>query len=74
MADQTLSSIEVKSTPSGADITVDDKYVGDTPSTLKLAAGDHKVKVEKSGFKIWEKTLTVSAGTFVTVNPTLDKE
>ena len=74
MADQTLSSIEVKSTPGRADITVDDKYVRDTPSTLKLAAGDHKVKVEKSGFKIWEKTLTVSAGTFVTVNPTLAKE
>jgi hypothetical protein len=65
-ADASLSSIELKSSPYGADITVDDKYVGTTPSTLKLAAGDHKIKLEKNGFKTWEKTLTVSAGASVT--------
>jgi hypothetical protein len=74
VADPTLSSIELKSTPDGADITVDDKYVGNTPSTLKLAPGDHKIRLEKSGFKAWEKTLTVSAGATVTINHTLDKE
>jgi hypothetical protein len=68
-----LSSVDVKSTPDGADITVDDKYVGSTPSTLKLPAGDHKIKLEKSGFKTWERTLSVSAGASATVNPTLDK-
>lgn len=72
--DPLLSSVEVKSTPDGADITVDDKYMGSTPSTLKLAAGDHKIKLEKSGFKTWERTLTVGAGATATVNPTLDKE
>src|SRR5271170_3674053 len=72
--DALLASIEVKSTPDGADITADDKYVGSTPSTLKLPPGDHKIKVEKSGFKPWEKTLTVSEGATVTLNPTLDKE
>jgi hypothetical protein len=64
----------VKSSPDGADITVDDKYVGSTPSTLKLTAGDHKIKLEKSGFKTWERTLTVSAGASATVNPTLEKQ
>ena len=74
VADTTTSSIEVKSNPDGADITVDDKYVGSTPSTLKLAPGDHKIRLEKSGFKMWEKTLAVSGGTSITINPTLDKE
>jgi hypothetical protein len=69
-----LSSVEIKSTPDGAEITVDDKYMGSTPSTLKLAAGDHKIRLEKSGFKMWEKTLTVGAGATATVNATLDKE
>src|SRR6516162_8007138 len=69
-----LSSVDVKSTPDGADITVDDKYVGSTPSTLKLPAGDHKIKLEKSGFKTWERTLSVSAGASATVNPTLEKQ
>ena len=73
-ADPILSSVEVKSTPDGADITVDDKYMGSTPSILKLTAGDHKIKLEKSGFKIWERTLTVAAGETATVNPALDKE
>ena len=74
IAPPALSSIDVKSNPDGADITVDDKYMGSTPSTLKLSAGDHKIRLEKSGFKIWERTLTVSAGASATVNPTLDKE
>ncbi len=73
-ADPVLSSVEVKSSPDGAEITVDDKYMGSTPSTLKLAPGEHKVKLEKSGFKTWERTLTVGAGTTTTVSPTLDKE
>jgi hypothetical protein len=68
------ASVEVKSTPDGADITVDGKYVGSTPSTLKLPVGDHKIKLEKTGFKTWERTLAVSAGTSATVNPALEKE
>jgi hypothetical protein len=73
-ADSTLSSVDVKSDPDGADITVDDKYMGSTPSTLKLAPGDHKVKLEKSGFKAWERTLAVGAGGNANINATLDKE
>src|SRR5713101_6851163 len=72
--DSALSPVDVKSTPDGADITVDDKYMGSTPSTLKLAPGDHKIKLEKSGFKVWERTLAVGAGGTANVNATLDKE
>jgi PEGA domain len=57
-----LPIVEIKSTPDGAEITVDEKYMGSTPSALRLSAGDHKIKLEKSGFKSWEKTLTVSSG------------
>jgi PEGA domain len=73
-ADSTLSSVDVKSTPDGAEITVDDKYMGSTPSTLKLAPGDHKIKLERSGFKIWERNLAVGAGGSANINATLDKE
>ncbi len=72
--DSTLSSVDVKSTPDGADITVDDKYMGSTPSRLKLAPGDHKIKLEKSGFKVWERTLAVGAGGTANVSATLDNE
>ncbi len=73
-ADPALSTVDLKSTPDGAEITVDEKFMGSTPSSLRLTVGDHKIKLEKSGFKTWERTMTVSAGATATVNATLEKE
>ena len=72
--DPTLSSVDIKSTPDGAEITVDDKFRGSTPSTLKLSSGEHKIRVEKTGFKAWEKVLTVNGGENTTVNASLDAQ
>jgi len=69
-----FSTVEIKSTPAGAEITVDEKFMGSTPSSLRLTAGDHKITLEKSGFKTWERTLTVGAGATTTVDPTLQKQ
>lgn len=46
-----LAALVITSLPDGADITVDGKFAGTTPSTLRLSAGDHIVLIEKSGFK-----------------------
>jgi hypothetical protein len=73
-ADPALSTVDLKSTPDGAEITVDEKFMGSTPSVLKLAPGDHKIKLEKSGFKTWERTMAVGAGGNANINVTLDKE
>jgi PEGA domain len=66
-------SVFIKSSPSGADIDVDGKFMGNTPSSLKLPPGDHKISVEKSGYQSWKRTMTVMAGGNVTLNPTLEK-
>jgi hypothetical protein len=68
-----FSTVEIKSTPGGAEITVDEKFMGSTPSSLRLAVGDHKIRLGKSGFKTWERTMTVSAGATATVDATLEK-
>ncbi len=68
-----LSTIELKSSPDSADITVDGKYVGSTPSTLKLAPGEHVVALEKAGFKTWQRTVTVGPGGSITINASLQK-
>lgn len=72
--DAALSTVDIRSTPDGAEITVDDKFMGSSPSSLRLAAGDHKIKLAKPGFKTWERTMTVSAGAAATVDATLEKE
>jgi hypothetical protein len=67
------STIIIKSNPDGAEITVDGKFVGSTPSTLKLPSGDHTITIEKSGFKVWTRTMTVSSAGNVNIEATLGK-
>jgi len=66
-------AVMVNSVPDGADITVDGKYSGSTPSTLRLPAGSHVVEVAKGGFGPWKRTISVDAGGQVTVDATLQK-
>ena len=68
-----LTTAVVRSNPSGADVTVDGKYMGSTPSTLRLAPGDHTILLEKAGFRAWQRTMTVNPGGIVTVDATLAK-
>jgi hypothetical protein len=72
--DTTHSAVEIKSTPDGAEITVDGKFMGTSPSTLRLSTGDHKIKLQKTGFKTWEKTLSVGDGGTPTLNVTLEAQ
>jgi hypothetical protein len=67
------STIVIKSTPDGADITVDGKFVGSTPSTLRLTIGEHTISIEKSGFIAWTRTMTVSSAGNVSIEATLEK-
>jgi hypothetical protein len=54
--------ISINSTPAGADIEVDGAFVGNTPSTIEVATGDHTVTVSKNGFKSWERKLKAGGG------------
>lgn len=75
--DQVTSSafakLQIDSTPPGADIEVDGSFVGDTPSEVQVAEGEHAVVVKKSGFKNWERNLKSSAGSSVSLNAELEK-
>jgi hypothetical protein len=67
------SSVTVKSTPPGADINVDGKWMGNTPSTVQLSPGEHTVVIDKEGLISWQRTMTVNAGGSVGINATLEK-
>ncbi len=73
-ADAPATTVDIKSTPDGAEIVVDYKFMGSTPSSLQLAVGDHKIKLGKSGFKTWERTMTVGAGVTARVDATLEEQ
>lgn len=61
-ADSAKAMLEIASTPLGCDIEIDGNFVGNTPSTLSLAPGEHTIKVSKNGFKSWERKMTTSSG------------
>jgi hypothetical protein len=67
------ASVSIDSSPSGADIEIDGAFVGNTPSTVSIAPGSHRISVNKKGFAGWGRTLSVSSGT-VHLNAELEQE
>lgn len=63
------STVVVTSSPPGANIFVDEDFVGTTPSTINVTAGKHVVTVKKSGFQDWICVVSFSGGSI-----TLDAE
>ncbi len=71
--DPEQAKLQISSTPDAADIEIDGKYVGNTPSAISVSTGQHRISVKKSGFKLWERQITVSTGQ-VNVNAALETE
>jgi hypothetical protein len=61
------------SIPAGADIGLDGSFVGQTPSSILALPGDHDVRVSKTGYRPWERTIRTSGGN-VTVTAELDSD
>ena len=67
------AKLSITSNPSAADIEVDGSFVGDTPSEIDVAPGDHSLKVSKPGFKPWERKFKATAGS-VHINAELEAQ
>ncbi len=63
-------SVAIASTPVGADIYLDQNFVGNTPSTVSVPAGKHTVVVRKNGFQDWSRGMNFTGGS-VTLNAEL---
>jgi hypothetical protein len=65
------ANVIVESAPPGADIEVDGAFVGNTPSTVSVAPGNHEIVVKKKGFVDWTRKLNVTGGS-IHVNAELE--
>lgn len=54
--------LTIESNPAGADIEIDEAFVGNSPSTISVSPGTHQIIVEKEGFMHWTKILSVTGG------------
>lgn len=68
------ATVQVNSTPDGADITVDGNFSGNTPAMIKLAPGKHTVAISQTGFTAWNRDLSVTAGSELHLNAVLEKQ
>ncbi len=66
-------SILVSSSPVGADIELDGRFAGNTPSAVSVSAGQHLIRITKLRYKAWERNLQVTSGGAVIVLAVLER-
>ena len=59
--------------PDSAEIEIDGKLMGTTPSNLQLPDGTYAITIRKDGFKLWERKLTL-AGDEINLRAALSAE
>jgi hypothetical protein len=68
----TTGAITVRSSPSGANIYLDNAYRGLTPLTLAdIPPGNHAIVLKLSGYQDWQSSVNVPAGSITDVSGTL---
>ena len=65
-------SIKITSSPSGAEVYLDNEYHGITPNTINaVPAGNHTIEIREGGYKNWSQNITVTSGSTASVSPSL---
>lgn len=72
-AEEAEAMVALVSTPAGADVNVDNSFVGNAPANLKLKPGKHTIRISMAGYKDWTREMTVLAGSQVNLTATLEK-
>jgi len=73
-AEAPKGSVNISSNPTGADVSVDGEFVGNSPAALKLAPGKHTLSVKMAGYKDWSREITVYSGSEVQLAANLEKQ
>ncbi len=65
-------TVTFTSDPDGADILVDGKFMGNTPSKMKLSPGHHSILVKGPQGQVWQRELEVLKGSDVSLRAVLE--
>ena len=66
--------VSVHSTPYLAEIFVDGESMGYTPAKIALPPGKHMFRMEKAGYRAWTKKMTITAGSELTLEASLERK
>jgi len=66
--------LSINSSPKGAEVYLDDRYVGRTPLIMdRIEVGEHLVRVEQPGYQRWESTIQVNPERTAFLSATLQR-
>ncbi len=68
-----LANVLVSSNPPGAEIQVDDLFLGHTPAKLALDVGERAITITKAGYRPWQRKLHVLPGSKQTLAAELEQ-
>ncbi|MAD58173.1 MAG: hypothetical protein CMK44_06325 [Porticoccus sp.] len=54
--------LELDSSPSGAEIKINDRYIGNTPFSVPILSTGEIVSLSYDGYKTWKKKLSIDSG------------
>jgi hypothetical protein len=64
-----VGSVAILSDPVGAEVYVEGHFAGQTPATMHLASGAHRIELRASGIRDWSRQLEVIKDSEVTLRP-----
>ena len=67
-------TVVFNTTPVASEIFIDGQSVGNTPQTRGLVEGDHEIKFERPGFRTIIEHVSVTPGSFVSIQRTMIPE
>jgi len=68
-----LSIVAITSIPAGAEIEVDNAFLGHTPAEVPLAIGERMITVTRQGYRPWRRMLHVLPGGKQTISAELEQ-
>jgi ATP-dependent Clp protease ATP-binding subunit ClpA len=68
-----IANVTITSMPPGADIEVDNAFLGHTPAHVSLEVGERNVAITKTGYKPWQRRLKILPGSKQTIAAELEQ-